>query len=262
MSKITAPKLAKMKKKGDKITMITAYDFISAKLAETCEIDLILVGDSLGNTVQEHDNTLHVTMDESIYHTRIVSAACKYAMVIGDMPFGSYQVSKEQAIANASRYLKETSASAVKLEGGALVADTIKALVKAQIPVQAHIGLTPQSLHMMGGFKIARQEEKLIEDALKVQDAGAMSLVLEGIPGEIAKKITETVEIPTIGIGAGVHCDGQVLVWHDLLGFNEDFVPKFVKQYAKVAKIIREGLAQYKQEVKDGTFPTPEHTYQ
>ena len=183
-------------------------------------------------------------------------------MVIGDMPFGSYQVSKEQAIANASRYLKETSASAVKLEGGALVADTIKALVKAQIPVQAHIGLTPQSLHMMGGFKIARQEEKLIEDALKVQDAGAMSLVLEGIPGEIAKKITEAVEIPTIGIGAGVHCDGQVLVWHDLLGFNEDFVPKFVKQYANVAKIIREGLAQYKQEVKDGTFPTPEHTYQ
>ncbi len=262
MASITVPKLAKMKKKGEKISMITAYDFISAKFAEAAEIDIILVGDSLGNTVQEFDNTLHVTMDESIYHTRIVAAACKHAMVIGDMPFGSYQVSKELAISNAVRYLKETNASAVKLEGGALVADTIKAMVRAQIPVQAHIGLTPQSVHMMGGYKIARQEEILLEDAQKVQDAGAMSLILEGIPGEIAAKITEMVEIPTIGIGAGVHCDGQVLVWHDMLGYNEDFVPKFVKQYANVAKIIREALVDFKKEVKAGTFPTDEHTYE
>jgi len=212
--------------------------------------------------VQEFDNTLHVTMDESIYHTRIVSAACKRAMVIGDMPFGSYQVSKEQAISNAVRYIKESGAAAVKLEGGALVADTIKAMVRAQIPVQAHIGLTPQSVHMMGGYKIARQQEILLEDAQKVQDAGAMSLILEGIPGEIAAKITETVEIPTIGIGAGIHCDGQVLVWHDMLGLNDEFVPKFVKQYANLAETTRKALAEFKKEVREGTFPTDEHTYE
>ena len=261
MSTITVPRLLKMKQKSDKITMITAYDYPSAKFADEAGIDIILIGDSLANVVQGATHTLKVTLEESKYHTRIVSYATKNAMIIGDMPFGSYQVSDEQAIENAIRYIKEGDAHAVKLEGGAHVAHTIKALVNAQIPVQAHIGLTPQSIHIFGGYKVQREEERLIEDALKVQDAGAMSLVLECIPGNIAAKITEKLDIPTIGIGAGVNCDGQVLVWHDLLGINDEFEPKFIKRFAHIANDIRKGLQDYVKEVKDETFPTDEHTY-
>ncbi len=261
MASVTVPKLRKMKAKGDKITMITAYDYFSAKFADEAGIDVILVGDSLANVMQGAPHTLKVTMEESIYHTRIVAAGAKRAMIIADMPYGSYQISNEQAVTNAIRFVKEADAHAVKFEGGAYVVDTIKAVVRAQIPVQAHIGLTPQSVHVIGGYKVQRDEKRLIEDALRVQDAGAMSLVLECIPGEIATKITEQLEIPTIGIGAGVHCDGQVLVWHDLLGINDEFEPKFVKRFAHLADDIRQGLQTYIREVKEKTFPTDEHTY-
>ncbi len=257
---ITTTKIREMKKQGQVITMVTAYDFPSGKLADEAEIDLVLVGDSLGNVIQGNDHTLPVTLDESLYHTRIVARACKRAMVIGDMPFGTYQVSESQAIANAVRYLKEAGAHAVKLEGGRTQEATIQALVRAQIPVQGHIGLTPQSVHMMGGYRVQRIEDHLLADALAVQNAGAFSIVLEGMPGPIAEKITATLDIPTIGIGAGVKCDGQVLVWHDLLGLNEK-PAKFVKAYADLAGTIRGALAAYRDDVRARQFPTDQHTY-
>jgi 3-methyl-2-oxobutanoate hydroxymethyltransferase len=260
-SQMTVTKFLKMKQKDEKIVALTAYDYSSAKVADESGVHMILVGDSVAMVVQGESSTLPVTMDEMIYHTRIVAAVARNAMVIGDMPFMSYQASLKDAIRNAGRFLKETRASAVKLEGGATVTEIIKALSDAGIPVQAHIGLTPQSVHKMGGYKIQRDEERLMADALQVEDAGAFSVVLEGIPTEIAEKITKALTIPTIGIGAGPHCDGQVLVFHDLLGLNEGHLPKFVKQYARLGEAARAAIRQYAEEVRSGKFPAPEHCY-
>ncbi len=260
-SKITTSTLMKMKQDGQKITALTAYDYPFARLLDQAGIEMILVGDSLGMVVQGKDNTLPVTMDEMIYHTAMVSRACKMSMVVGDMPFMSYHGSIDQAVENAGRFLKEAGASAVKLEGGADVCPVITALAKSGIPVQAHIGLTPQSVHQMGGFKVQRDEERLMKDARNVQDAGAFSVVLEGIPSPIARKITADLQIPTIGIGAGPDCDGQILVLHDMLGINDRFLPKFVKKYADLAGEAQKGLEHYISEVKGGTFPSTAYEY-
>lgn len=260
-AKITTSTLAKMKKEGVKITAMTAYDSPFARLFDESGIDMILVGDSLGMVIQGGASTLHVTMDDMLYHTKIVAGACERAMVIGDMPFLSYQVSVEQAVENAGRFLKEAGATAVKLEGGASVCDRIKAISTASIPVQAHIGLTPQSVHQMGGFKVQRDEERLMNDAKAVQEAGAFSVVLEGIPSHIAKAITEELAIPTIGIGAGADCDGQILVMHDMLGINSGHIPKFVKKYANLGDDARKGIKDFISEVQSGDFPGPEHCY-
>jgi 3-methyl-2-oxobutanoate hydroxymethyltransferase len=265
MGAVTVPGLVKRKRTGgEPIVMLTAYDFPSAKLADSAGIDVLLVGDSLGNVVQGAATTLPVTLDEAVYHTALVSRAVERALVIGDMPFGSYHVSPEQAVAGAVRLIKEGGAAAVKLEGGGeWSAARIRAIVDAQIPLQAHIGLTPQSVHRMGGYKVQRAEQQLRDDARRVQDAGAFSVVLEGVPGGLAATITGELEIPTIGIGAGSGCDGQVLVWHDLLGLNPTDTPppKFVKAYADLAGTIREALARYAADVRAREFPGDEHTY-
>jgi len=260
-SQITVTQLYKMKSEGEKIVALTAYDFPFAKMVDESGVHMILVGDSLGMVVQGQSSTLPVTMDEMIYHTRIVTNTCKQAMVVGDMPFMSYQASVEDAIVNAGRFLKEAGATAIKLEGGAGVSHVIKAISDASIPVQAHIGLTPQSVHKMGGFKVQRDEERLMADAREVESAGAFSVVLEGIPADIAEKITDALSIPTIGIGAGPACDGQILVLHDLLGLNDRHLPKFVKQYADLGKKAREGIKTYVSEVQEGKFPTEAHSY-
>jgi 3-methyl-2-oxobutanoate hydroxymethyltransferase len=250
-----------MKKMGEKIVVITAYDYSFARIVDNAGAHVILVGDSLGMVVQGESSTLPVTMDQMIYHTKIVSKAVKYAMVIGDMPFMSYQAGTEQAVTNAGRFLKETGAAAVKLEGGKSASKRIRAISNAGIPVQAHIGLTPQSVHKMGGYKVQRDEKQLIDDALEVESAGAFSVVLEGIPADISKKITDTLTIPTIGIGAGPHCDGQVLVLHDMLGLNQDHVPKFVKKYGNIGKNSSDAIKKYMEEVKTGKFPAEKHCY-
>jgi len=260
-SQVTIKTLYRMKEKSEKIVALTAYDFPFARMVDESGVHLILVGDSLGMVVQGESSTLPVTMDEMIYHTRIVSKAVRNAMVVGDMPFMSYQPGKGHAIANAGRFLKEAGAAAVKLEGGAAVSEIIKAISDVGIPVMAHIGLTPQSVHQMGGYNVQRDEERLMSDALEVEAAGAFSVVLEGIPSEISEKITKALIIPTIGIGAGPHCDGQILVLHDLLGLNERHVPKFVKQYARLVDETKNGIKQYVEEVQAGKFPGKEHSY-
>ncbi len=260
-ARVTTSSLIKMKQEGQKITALTAYDFPFARMLDQEGIDIILVGDSLGMVVQGKENTLPVTMDEILYHTSMVSRACKSAMVVGDMPFMSYQGSLDGAVENAGRFLKEAGASAVKLEGGADVCPAINAMAKAGIPVQAHIGLTPQSVHQMGGFKVQRDEDRLLQDARDVENAGAFSVVLEGIPSPIANKITQTLKIPTIGIGAGPQCDGQILVLHDMLGINDRFLPKFVKKYADLAAEAKKGLNAYIEEVRQGTFPSSDYEY-
>lgn len=261
-SNVTTSSLMKMKKEGKKITVLTAYDYPFARMLDEAGIDIVLVGDSLGNVVQGKENTLPVTMDEMIYHTSMVSRACSHSMVVADMPFMSYQAGLDTALENAGRFLKEAGATAIKLEGGADVCPVIEAMVKSGIPVQAHIGLTPQSVHMMGGFKVQRDEDRLLEDAANVQAAGAFSVVLEGIPSPIASKITRSLDIPTIGIGAGKDCDGQVLVLHDALGINDRFLPKFVKKYADIAGVAKKGLESYIKEVQNGTFPSEEYEYE
>lgn len=260
-SPVTIPTLFRMKEKGEKIVALTAYDYPMARVADTSGVHLILVGDSLGMVVQGGSSTLHVTMEEMLYHTRIVASACKRAMVVGDMPFMSYQVSVPEAVKNAGRFLKETGASAVKLEGGASVCDCIRAMALAGIPVQAHIGLTPQSVHQMGGFKVQRDEERLMNDAKAVENAGAFSVVLEGIPASIAGAITRELKIPTIGIGAGPDCDGQIIVMHDMLGINMGHIPKFVKKYAGLGEETRRGVKEFITEVQNGSFPSAEHCY-
>jgi 3-methyl-2-oxobutanoate hydroxymethyltransferase len=258
---ISTKKLMEMKKKGEKITVLTAYDYPFAKMADEAGVHVLLVGDSLGMAVQGQSTTLGVTMDEMIYHTRIVAKAAEKAMVIGDMPFMSYQVSRSEALTNAGRFLKEAGATAVKLEGGATVAENIRAMTEAGIPVMAHIGLTPQSVHQMGGFRVQRDKDRLMEDARCVESAGAFSVVLEGIPADISQAITSDLTIPTIGIGAGPACDGQVLVIHDMLGLTSGHVPKFVKQYARLRDQAMEGLRSYVSEVASGDFPAEEHCY-
>ncbi len=263
--KITIQDLIKKKQAKKKISMLTAYDYPFAKIVDEAEIDAILVGDSLAMVVQGLENTLPVTMDEMIYHTKMVSKAATRAMVIGDMPYLSYQISVEDAIRNAGRFLKEGGAQAVKLEGGRDVEEIVKALTKAEIPVMSHIGLTPHAIYRMGGYKVQGKTEKaaqrLIEDAKILEDAGAFSLLLEAIPADLAKKITDELSIPTIGIGAGPSCDGQILVLHDVIGLFERFLPKFAKRYANLKYDATTALKLYKKEVEEGIFPGQEHSF-
>ncbi len=263
--KTTVATLKKMKEENNKITMLTCYDYSTAKLMDAVGVEILLVGDSLGNTMLGYENTLPVTMEDMLAHTAAVSRGAKNALILGDMPFLSYQTSVYDAVMNAGRFMKEAGANAVKLEGGARVCPQIRAIVDADIPVCAHIGLTPQSVNAFGGFKVQGKSieaaRTLIEDAKRVEEAGACMVVLEGIPAKLAEIITDTVSIPTIGIGAGAGCDGQVLVYQDMLGMFTDYVPKFVKQFANVGEVMSRAFADYMQEVKAGTFPAQEHTY-
>ena len=265
MPKITILDIYKRKAEGKKITMLTAYDFPTAQIVDQAGIDMILVGDSLGMVVQGVSSTLPVTMEEMLYHTKMVSRAAQSAMVVGDMPFLSYQTHKAEAVRNAGRFLKESGAEAVKLEGGSQMAETIRAIVDAGIPVVAHIGLTPQYVHMLGGFKVQGKDdaarEKILADARAVQDAGAFSVVLEAMPAPLAKEIHGMLHIPTIGIGAGPDCDGQVLVIHDILGLFDRFTPKFVKKYANLKDQALKAVKEYKQDVEGGKFPSEEHSF-
>ncbi len=262
--KITPVDVQTMKKEGKKFSMLTAYDYPTALLEDRAGIEVILVGDSVGMTVLGYENTLPVTMDEMIHHTKAVKRGAKYALIVGDMPFMSYNTSEKDAIFNAGRFMKEAGADAVKLEGGATVKDIVKVIVKAGIPVMGHIGLTPQTISMLGGFKVqgkdAEAAQKIVDDALSLEEAGAFSVVLEAIPAPIAKRITERLAIPTIGIGAGVHCDGQVLVVHDMLGLFDRFTPKFAKRYVNLSELMLNAFGAYREEVSKGTFPTDQHS--
>jgi len=262
--KVTVRTLRAKKRRGEPITMMTAYDYPSAVAVDRAGIDVILVGDSLGMVVLGYETTLPVTMEDMLHHARAVARGARYPLLVGDMPFMSYQVSVEEAVRNAGRFLQEAGMDAVKLEGGRERAETIRAIVGAGIPVMGHIGLTPQSVHQLGGFraqgKTAQAAKKLLEDALILQDAGCFSLVLESVPAQLAQLITEKLEIPTIGIGAGPHCDGQVLVFHDLLGLFDRFTPRFVKQYAQLHAVIHDALVAYKEDVEQRRFPGPEHS--
>lgn len=254
------------KQKGEKLTMLTAYDYSMAKLIDEAGINSILVGDSLGNVVLGYEDTLSVTMEDMIHHGAAVARGAKNALVIIDMPFMSYQTSVYDALVNAGRLMKEGRGDAVKLEGGTEVCPQIKAIVNAGIPVCAHIGLTPQSINAFGGFKVQGKDEeaarKIIEDARAVEEAGAFAVVIEGVPGKIADIVTEQLSIPTIGIGAGKGCDGQVLVYQDMLGMFSDFTPKFVKRFADIGGVMKAAFGQYIEEVKDGVFPGKENEYQ
>ncbi len=261
MATVTTTSLVAMKRKGEKITMVTGYDYPFARLLDQAEIDIILVGDSVGVVVAGYKDTLPVTVEEMIYHGRAVVRGCERALVIIDLPFMSYQVSIADAKFQAGRIMKETGAGAVKLEGGVGMAETIRALVEIGIPVCGHIGLTPQAVNQLGGFKVQRETEQLLKDAEAVAAAGAFALVIECVPAEIAAQITRQVEIPTIGIGAGAGCDGQVLVLHDMLGLFDRFRPSFVKQYADLGREARRALTDFSREVKNGTFPGPEHSF-
>lgn len=263
--KNTSVTFKESKKNGEKLTMLTAYDYTTAKLLDESGVDSILVGDSLGMVVLGYDDTLSVTMEDMIHHSAAVARGAKNALVITDMPFMSYQTSVYDAVVNAGRLVKEGKAQAVKLEGGIEFCEHIKAIVKASIPVCAHIGLTPQSINAFGGFKVqgkGKQEaQRLLDEARAVEEAGAFAVVLECVPAKLAKKISESISIPTIGIGAGAGCDGQVLVYQDMLAMYSDFKPKFVKQYAQIGSVMKEAFRQYIDEVKSGAFPSEEHTF-
>jgi len=261
------PKLAEMKQRGERIVMVTAYDAPGARFAEDAGIDIILVGDTAAMVVLGHEGTtVPVTMDEMIFLTRTVARAAKRPIVIGDMPFGSYQVSDEAAVENAIRFFKEAGADAVKLEGAGPSLSRVKAIVGAGIPVMGHVGLTPQSATMLGGFKTqgktAEAALQLVDDARALEAAGCFSVVLEAVPAPVAAVITETLSVPTIGIGAGLECDGQVLVYHDLLGLSEGHLPRFVKRYANLSREIRDALEHYAADVRSGDFPEEQHTYE
>lgn len=263
--KNTTATFAKMKKNGEKISMLTCYDYSTAKLMDESGINAILVGDSLGNVIMGYPDTLSVTMEDMIHHGRAVSRGCESAMVVIDMPFMSYQASIYDAVTNAGRLMKEGRGHAVKLEGGASVCAQIKAITEAGIPVMAHVGMTPQAVNMFGGFKVQGKSEEvarqIIEDALAVQEAGAFSVVLECVPDRLAALISEKLDIPTIGIGAGAGCDGQILVYQDMLGMFSDFVPKFVKKFANVGEVMKKAFTDYDAEVKAGSFPAKEHCF-
>lgn len=265
MKKNTIATLMAMKANGEKISQLTCYDYSTAKLVDAAGINTILVGDSLGMTMQGYSDTLPVTMDEMILYGRSVCRACENAFVILDMPFMSYQVSVEQAVANAGRLMKEGGGNAVKLEGGKSVCEQIKAITACGIPVCAHIGMTPQSVNAMGGFKVQGKGEdnarRVLEDALAVEEAGAFMVVLECVPPKLAALITKKTNMITIGIGASAGCDGQVLVYQDMLGMSGEFVPKFVKRYANIGEEMKKAFMEYDAEVKAGTFPTPAQTY-
>jgi 3-methyl-2-oxobutanoate hydroxymethyltransferase len=263
--KLPLPELAEMKRRGDRIVMITAYDAPSGRIADAAGVDLILVGDSAAMVVLGHDSTVPATMDEMLMLTAAVTRGAHRPLVIADLPFGSYQVSDEQAVTTAVRFLKEASADAIKLEGAGTMLSRVRALTGAGIPVMGHIGLTPQTATMLGGFKAqgrsAAKAVQLYDDALALQAAGCFSIVLEAVPSPVAERITEALDIPTIGIGAGPDCDGQVLVWHDLLGLYEGHAPRFVKQYAELAPSIGAAVERYATEVRSRAFPEEKHTY-
>ncbi|HAF60325.1 MAG TPA: 3-methyl-2-oxobutanoate hydroxymethyltransferase [Bacillota bacterium] len=264
MAKITTLKIQEMKDRGEKISMVTAYDYPTACMVEKAGIEIILVGDSLMMAVLGDDSTVSCTMDQMIHHIKPVVKGAPSCLIVGDMPFGSYNESKKQAVHNAARLLKEGRCDVVKLEGGKEVADTVKAIVDAGVPVMAHIGLTPQTVSKLGGFKVQGKGEAakdVLEDALALQEAGAFSIVLECIPEQLGKLITEKLDIPTIGIGAGRYTDGQVMVFHDMMGLFEKFVPKFVKQYRNLGSEITKALEEYKEDVKSGAFPEEKHTF-
>ncbi len=264
-NKVSILDLQHKKVENRPITMLTAYDYPGAKLADEAGVDMILVGDSLAMTVLGHPNTVSVTMDEMLHHCRAVARGAQRAFLVGDMPFMSYQIDRAEAVRNAGRFLKEAGMDAIKLEGGREVLDTVRAIVSAGIPVMGHLGLTPQTATKLGGFKVqaktAAAARRLREDALALQEAGCFSLVLEAVPAPVAEAVSRQLQIPTIGIGAGAGCDGQVLVFHDVLGLFDEFVPKFVKQYAKLRQPILDAFKTYIAEVEAGTFPAPEHTF-
>lgn len=261
----TILQIIEMARTGQRIPMLTAYDYPTARVLDAAGVPIILVGDSLGMVVLGYDSTVPVTMDEMIHHTAAVVRGTENALIVGDMPFMSYQGSQEEAVRNAGRFLKEAGAQAIKLEGGRQLAPLVKALVGYGIPVMGHIGLTPQSVNQLGGFRVqgrtAHQAKELLEDALALEAAGAFSVVLELVPEQVARVISERLEIPTIGIGAGPHCDGQVLVINDMLGMNPGFHPKFLKKYANLAETISTAVQAYADDVRSGSFPAPEHSF-
>lgn len=263
--RVTVPAVRAMKARGERVVMLTAYDTPTARLLDAAGVDVILVGDSLAMVALGYETTLPVTLDEMLHHTRAVARGAARALVVGDLPFLSYQVSREEALRSAGRMLKEGNAQAVKLEGGLEVAGTVAALVEAGIPVMGHIGLTPQAVHRMGGYKVqgrtAEAAARLLKDAVALERAGAFSLVLEGLPWQVAGAVTEAVGIPTIGIGAGPRCNGQVLVTNDLLGLFDEFTPKFVKRYANLRETLLQAFGQFREEVRAGAFPGPEHSF-
>jgi 3-methyl-2-oxobutanoate hydroxymethyltransferase len=263
--KITVPEIIKKKGRGEKITCLTAYDYSFARILDDAGVDILLVGDSLGCVIQGHPNTLPVTIEDMIYHTRAVARGCRRALLVSDLPFLSYQISAQEALRNAGRLLQEGNAEAVKLEGGVSRRETIEAITRAGIPVMGHVGLTPQSVHAFGGYKVQGREKearsRIIDDARAVEEAGAFSLVLEGMPADLAEEITAALTIPTIGIGAGAGCDGQVLVIHDMLGLFDDFTPKFVKRYAELKELMGKAVRNFAEEVREGKFPGAEHSF-
>ena len=265
MTRTTVRDIQQMKAKGEKIPMVTAYDYTMARLADEAGIPILLVGDSLGMVVLGYESTIPVTMEDMVRHTRAVARGCKRALVVGDMPFMSYQEDASQALRNAARLVQEGGAQAVKLEGGVPVADTVRRIAQAGVPVMGHIGLTPQSVNQFGGFRVQgrtrREAEQLIRDAQALEVAGAFAIVLELVPISLAQLISEVVTVPTIGIGSGPHCDGQVQVLHDMLGLYTDFVPRHTKQYAKLGEQISAAFAQYATEVQSGAFPTEKHAF-
>jgi 3-methyl-2-oxobutanoate hydroxymethyltransferase len=264
-SKKTVPMIMEQKNSGKKITALTAYDYSFAKLLDTTDLDIILVGDSLAMVAHGHDTTLPVTMEEMIMHTCAVRRGCHNPLLVADMPFMSYQASNEQAITNAGRFIKEAGAQAVKLEGGARMVPRIKALTNADIPVMGHIGLTPQSINRMGGYKIQGKDNKeaieIKQDAYQLQEAGVFSIVLEGVYEGLAAEITQSIKVPTIGIGAGIKCDGQILVLNDMLGLGVNTTPKFVKQYTNLANETKKAINQFIEEVREEIFPNSDHSY-
>jgi len=263
--KVTIPSILSMKQNGKKIVCLTAYDWLFASILDAAGLDIILVGDSGSMVFAGHKTTLPITMDQMIYHTRAVGRGVEKALLVADMPFMSYQAGIDDAMYNAGRFLKETEAEAVKVEGGEAVAETIQQMVKNGIPVMGHLGLTPQHIHKFGKYRVrgkdSTEAEELIQDAKILEQAGVFSIVLEKIPAELAKKITEHVSVPTIGIGAGTHCDGQILVTHDMLGLYEEFKPKFVRQYAHLAKTIDQAIKKYIEEVQNGDFPSQKESF-
>jgi 3-methyl-2-oxobutanoate hydroxymethyltransferase len=263
--RMTVPEIVKMKQARRKIAVLTAYDYSFARILDEAGVDILLVGDSVASVIQGRDSTLPVTLEEMLYHTRAVARGRKRALLVGDMPFLSYQVSVEEAKRNAGRFLSEGGAEAVKIEGGEPMLETIKAIVQMGVPVMGHVGLTPQSIHRFGGYKVQGKKkearDRIVRDALAVEECGAFSVVLEGIPLDLAEEITQRLSIPTIGIGAGAHCDGQVLVVHDMLGLFDMYTPKFVKRYADLRAIMDDACKRFIAEVREGTFPDDDHSF-
>lgn len=263
--KVTVPEIRKMKERGQRITALTAYDYSFARILDQAGIDILLVGDSLGSVIQGRDNTLPVTMDEMIYHTKAVARGRQRALLVADMPFLSFQVGRQEAKRNAGRFVQEAGAEAVKLEGGMRILPTVEALVQMGIPVMGHVGLTPQSIHEFGGYRVQGKEkgarEAIIQDAQGLEKAGVFAVVLEGMPMDLAGEITQRLSIPTIGIGAGIHCDGQVLVVHDMLGIFDMYTPKFVKKYADMKTVMTRAVEKYIEEVREQKFPEEQHSF-